>query len=76
VSAKAPPFKRRIKDALDAAREVGFARVRVTTRDGTTFDFDFSVAEDNPTPNSADQPNEADAAMAKWKQQRNAAKNS
>jgi hypothetical protein len=74
-SLKAPPFKSRIKDALDVARGAGFGRVRVMTRDGTSFDF--SVDDDeNHTTDGVDDANEADAAMKRWKQQRNAAKKS
>jgi hypothetical protein len=44
---KAPPFKQRVKDALEVARQEGFGRVRLRTRDGATFEF---IAGENELP--------------------------
>jgi hypothetical protein len=45
---RAPPFNRRVQAALDAARTAGVARVKVTDRDGASFDFDLkSIAPDD-----------------------------
>jgi hypothetical protein len=46
---KAPPFRQRLLAALEAARAAGFARVRVSTRDGATFDFDLDAKTAEPT---------------------------
>jgi hypothetical protein len=43
---KSPPFKRRVKDALDAAKETGFSRVRYDPKSGK-FEF-FKTDETDP----------------------------
>jgi hypothetical protein len=70
---KSPPFKNRLKDALEIARQAGYARVRLTTRDGATYDF----AVDNtglPPIDGAVEINEIDAIMQRRRKQRNEAK--
>ena len=52
---KAPPFRRRVEDALEAARAKGVAVVTITTTDGATYKFDFNV-EAEVSPAASDDP--------------------
>lgn len=52
---KAPPFRRRVEDSLDAARAKGFSEVTITTADGAAYRFKITaeteaatVADDDP----------------------------
>jgi hypothetical protein len=42
---RAPPFRDRIRVALEAAQAAGVARLKITTRDGASFDFHLKFAE-------------------------------
>jgi len=70
---KTPPLKNRLKDALQSARQAGFARVRVTTADGATFDFAVD-STGLPPIDGAGEINEIDAILQKRKSGRNEAK--
>jgi len=51
---KAPPFRRRVEDALEIARAKGVAVVTITTADGATYKFDFNAATEAPSAESDD----------------------
>jgi hypothetical protein len=70
---KTPPFKNRLRDALATARQAGFARVRVTTPDGATFDFTVDSTGFPPIDGAGDI-NEIDAIMQKRKSGRDETK--
>jgi hypothetical protein len=70
---KSPPFKNRLRDALEVARQVGYARVRITTPDGATYDFTVDSTELPPIEGTVEI-NEIDAIMQKHRKQRNEAK--
>jgi hypothetical protein len=70
---KSPPFKNRLKDALEVARQAGYARVRVTTPDGATFDFAVDITGLPPI-DGAGEINEIDAIMQKRKSGRHETK--
>jgi hypothetical protein len=64
MRAKAPPFARRLRAALEAARAAGFARVRVSTGDGSTFVFSQDDVDALP-PKSEVEVNDFDEIMKK-----------
>jgi hypothetical protein len=65
---KSPPFKRRVKDALDAAREAGYPRVEVTAPDGAKFSFNANVSGPAAdTPGDGDEPNDFDTKPPRGK---------
>ena len=70
---KSPPFKNRLKDALEVARQAGFARVRITTPDGATFDFAVDSTGLRPI-DGAGEINEIDLIMQKRKSHRHETK--
>lgn len=51
---KAPSFKQRLQTALGAARAASVSRLRVTTRDGATFDFDLNGEQSAAAENDFD----------------------
>jgi len=51
---KAPPFRRRVEDALEAARAKGFSEVTITTADGATYKFNFNAEVEAPAAVSDD----------------------
>ena len=70
---KSPPFKNRLRDALEVARQAGYARVRITAPDGAIYDFtvDSTVL---PPIDGTGEINEIDAIMQRRRKQRNEAK--
>ena len=69
---KSPPFKNRLKDALEIARQVGYARVRITTPDGAIYDFTVD-SSGLPPIDGAVEINEIDAIMQRRRKHRNEA---
>jgi hypothetical protein len=57
-----------VQAALEAARAAGFARVRVFTRDGSTFVFSRDEPEP-PPPNGEAEPNDFDIIMKRRRNQ-------
>jgi hypothetical protein len=66
MRAKAPPFARRLRAALEAARAAGFARVRVSTSDGSTFVFSQDDVDALP-PNGEVEVNDFDLIIERRK---------
>lgn len=69
---KAPPFRRRVKDAIDVARENGVSVVTITTSDGAAYKFDFNP--EAVAVSAEGEANEIDRIIGKWKTTREKAK--
>jgi hypothetical protein len=67
---RAPPFRRRVKDAIDAARNAGVASVEITTADGAAYKFKFNGEAEAPTDESDDV---LRARIRRWKQSKHEA---
>jgi hypothetical protein len=53
---KAPPFKQRVEAALAAAKAAGSARLKITSPDGTSYEFDVKPEADPELINPFDLP--------------------
>jgi hypothetical protein len=52
---KAAPFKKRVEDALDAAKTAGFTHLKVKTPDGASYEFDLVAGERDAAGNPFDE---------------------
>jgi hypothetical protein len=53
---KAAPFKRRIEDALEAAKAAGYGHLKVKTPDGASYEFELSPVGPTEPVNDFDRP--------------------
>lgn len=62
---KAPPFRRRVEDSLEAAKAKGFTEVTITTADGAAYKFKLNAEAEVP---AADSDDPIGDRLRKWKQ--------
>jgi hypothetical protein len=53
---KAAPFKKRVEDALEAAKAAGYAHLKVKTPDGATYEFESDASDTSAPRNDFDRP--------------------
>jgi hypothetical protein len=53
---KAPPFKQRLETALVAAKAAGFGRLKITTNDGASYEFEVQPSGETLEINDFDRP--------------------
>jgi hypothetical protein len=63
---KAAPFRRRVEDAIEAARKAGASTVEITTADGSAYKFKFNAEAEVPDAEADD--NSIRDKIRKWKQ--------
>jgi hypothetical protein len=54
MAGKAPSFKQRVRVALEAARAARVPRLKITDRDGASFDFNFAAEQSTDDTNDFD----------------------
>jgi hypothetical protein len=59
---KAPPFKQRLETVLAAARAAGFGRLKITTNDGASYEFEVQSSGETLEINDFDRPPNATPA--------------